>query len=163
MDTLNAFLDTHLCRYMNASEAQALLDVGEIRIVPRDEAIFNEGDDAGKMYAILMGFMKVMKKNPPGEDEVLAILSAGDIIGEMSVFDIDPRSATALTASEVTLYEIDRKTMLAFMKQSPGTAVKMLWAILETVSMRLRSSNDSYQHLLANHIEIKKQGREELE
>src|SRR5215213_5438338 len=58
------------------------------------DTIFREGDEPTAMYVVLAGEMEVTKKSRGGVDARVAVLGPGDWFGEMSIVDIQPRSAT---------------------------------------------------------------------
>jgi CRP-like cAMP-binding protein len=72
------------------------------RFAPGD-TIFREGDPAHEMYVVLDGEVEVVRKSRKGRDHRIAILGPTDCFGEMSLIDVQPRSATvrALAASRV--------------------------------------------------------------
>lgn len=64
------------------------------RVVPGD-TIFAEGEGlAREMYVLLDGEMEVSKRSRRGRDKRIAILGPKDWFGEMSMLDMQPRSAT---------------------------------------------------------------------
>src|ERR1700733_10971582 len=63
------------------------------RRVGAGEAVFREGEPAREMYVLLDGEMEVLKKSRRGRDQRVAILGPNDTFGEMSVIDMQPRSA----------------------------------------------------------------------
>lgn len=83
-----------------------------LRFTP-GETVFREGDLAHEMYVVLDGEVEVVKKSRKGRDHRVAILGPTDCFGEMSLIDVQPRSATvrALAASRilrVTSEDFDR-------------------------------------------------------
>lgn len=67
------------------------------------DTIFREGDPAHEMYVVLEGEIEVVKRSRSGRDHRVAILGPSDSFGEMSLIDVQPRSATvrALAPSRV--------------------------------------------------------------
>lgn len=69
--------------------------------------IFKEGDARGDCYIIEEGEVEI-STNMNGREVSLAILSKGDIFGEMALVDDGPRSATATTVGKVEAFVISR-------------------------------------------------------
>ncbi len=67
----------------------------------------------------------------------LARLSAGDVIGEMSLIDGQPRSATVKADSDMTLLVIDSRAFKPLLEEVPGMAV----GILTAMAQRLREAD----------------------
>ena len=70
------------------------------------ETIFREGDEPTAMYVVLAGEMEVTKKSRGGVDARVAVLGPGDWFGEMSIVDIQPRSATVRTLAPGRLIRV---------------------------------------------------------
>src|SRR5262245_25496407 len=66
-----------------------------IRVVRVDAGaqIFGEGDFARSMYVVVEGELEVCKRGRNGADFCLAVLGRGASVGEMSLIDIQARSA----------------------------------------------------------------------
>jgi CRP/FNR family cyclic AMP-dependent transcriptional regulator len=63
--------------------------------------LFAEGDRAERVFLIERGWVLVYCTTPGGRDVVLGVCGAGDIVGEMSAIDGEPRSATAIAVDGV--------------------------------------------------------------
>lgn len=65
-----------------------------------------EGENAREMFVILGGELEVLKAGPSGGDVRVAMLGPGDLVGEMAILDIQPRSATVRALAPTTLVRI---------------------------------------------------------
>lgn len=141
MDTVEALAGSIICRYIEDEDVATIHASGAMRDYPANCTLFSEGDPGGSLFVILSGKVAVWKKAGPSDQRLLATLLPGDIIGEISLVDASPRSALALTVSECKMFELSRRDLMAVIRSRPATAAKVLWAILETVSLRLRDMN----------------------
>ena len=68
------------------------------------QTLFLVGDPGDGCYWVDDGLLKVHVMSPSGRDRILAILGAGTIVGELSMFDGAPRSASvaAIRASKLS-------------------------------------------------------------
>ena len=73
------------------------------------DTIFTEGSEAGTVFIILKGRVRIKKKAPKGMVS-LAVLEAGDMLGETGFFDTTAlrRSVTAAAETEVVLGVLDK-------------------------------------------------------
>jgi len=101
------------------------------------EIIFREGDPSSSAFVILSGQVELLKNSPNGMIR-LAMVSAGEIIGEMGIVDKSARSATARAVGPVTLDIIEREGFLASLKEQPDVALTVIGNLAE----RLRNSNE---------------------
>lgn len=82
-----------------------LLSRGREKTLRAGEWLLREGEPPGSMYIIEHGEIAVLKAHD-NRQYLINTLRDGDCIGEMTLFDLMPRSASALALSRVTLLEI---------------------------------------------------------
>src|ERR1700722_15552501 len=73
------------------------------------DTIFREGDAAHEMYVVLDGEVEVVKRSRKGRDHRVAILGPTDCFGEMSIVEVQPRSATVRAVAPSRLLRIARE------------------------------------------------------
>jgi len=115
--------------------------------VPAGRVVFRKGDPASGCYLILNGAVKVTLPAPTrGAPEALvAILSNGDIVGEMALFDRQPRSATVTAIRPCELSHIST----AAFDRLARTDIEVHREFLRVITARLRASNENHtsQHI----------------
>lgn len=109
------------------------------------DLIFHEGDDSREMYVVISGEVMVTKKSPKG-DIVLAVMKKGDFVGEMSLLESLPRSATARARGTTKLLAIHPGGFLLKIRRDPTFAFEML----QSLSRRIRLTNDNLMKELAS-------------
>ena len=112
------------------------------------EIIFSEGDTGGFVCFVTKGSLDVIKQNEKGKDVVIASLGKGRSIGEMSVIDDFPRSATVRANTNSTLLILTRKGFEQLLEQHPQIGIKLLKGLAKLLSMNLRRTSS----LLADNM-----------
>ena len=107
----------------------------------RDTVIFIEGAHAGFMGIVIEGRLNVFKDSGRGATKVLAEIPPGKSLGEMSVIDGLPHSATAVAAEPVTLVALTRADLDRITAEHPALAAKLLWRLAQLLSQRLRQTS----------------------
>lgn len=102
------------------------------------DLIFMEGDDSREMYVVVQGEV-VVSKNSAGKDVQLATLRKGDFVGEMSLLESLPRSATARARGATKLLAIQPGGFLLKIRRDPTFAFEML----QSLSRRIRVTNEN--------------------
>jgi CRP-like cAMP-binding protein len=103
--------------------------------------LFFEGMTGGILYLVKSGLIEIYKKK--GEEELLlSKFGPGDFLGEMSLFDNAPRSATARVKTDSDLLVITKQSFEKIMESHPRAANKILIAALRVMSHRLRETNN---------------------
>ena len=85
------------------------LDAGDV--------LFHEGDLGDGLYVVVHGSVAVERG-----DKVIAILGAGECVGEMAVLDWNPRSATVVAEEPTLLIRLDRHNLLDLLADHPKLA-----------------------------------------
>ncbi|MTI00638.1 Crp/Fnr family transcriptional regulator [Roseibium sp. RKSG952] len=100
--------------------------------------LFENGDPGNGFYAVLEGSLKVSILSVDGDEQLLAVLGPGDLVGELALLDGRPRSATVIALKEARLAFVDKSAFERFADQNPAVYRHMLYI----VGKRLRQSND---------------------
>ena len=119
-----------------SEEDLSLLEDGSTQFrLAEGEVLLREGTPSGSLYVILEGEFEILKR-ADNRDVLLAVRGAGEVIGEMSLLDQTPRSATVRAASPSLILEIDQDAFRHLVAASPSAAL----SILRTVTSRLRNT-----------------------
>src|SRR5215212_354776 len=70
------------------------------------QILFTDGEPSDHLFVIRSGRIRILARSPQGSELVLAILACGEVIGELSVLDAGPRSATAEALGDVELLAV---------------------------------------------------------
>ncbi|MBU0985896.1 MAG: cyclic nucleotide-binding domain-containing protein [Proteobacteria bacterium] len=126
------------------------LDADQLRIIEKHiklfelaegEILFKEGDQGDYVCFVVDGRLDVIKKTLPGDIFVLNTLSRGQSVGEMSIIDKRPRSATVLARTQVTLFTLARDDFEVIMKEHAGIGMKVLKGLSLLLSKKLRQTS----------------------
>lgn len=113
------------------------------------ETIFNQNDPADCLYIIQKGQIRLFIPKGKGFVE-LAILRAGEVIGEMAYFD-DKASRRSCSAQAIVSTEVIRVSFKAFDKTMQGLN-PWFKTIINTLADRLRKTNDKVKELEGNSV-----------
>lgn len=149
---LHAFRRTHICRYLSEQETEKLLAEGTLRRLGAGQLLFRAGDPGESLFVILQGRVHVFRELKGGVVKTLVVLGYGSIIGEVAVIDRQERSASIAALDDSALFELSRTQLILLLRTDPSVAAKVLWAAMETLSVRLRDANVTVQTLLAEKL-----------
>jgi CRP-like cAMP-binding protein len=91
------------------------------------------------MFVVLEGQVSVVKISPRGANITLATLSRGEFLGEMSLLESLPRSATARAVGKVRLLAIHPGGFLLKIRRDPTFAFE----IMQSLSRRIRVTSET--------------------
>ncbi len=107
-----------------------------------NELLFTEGDQSNSLYFIKRGVVRVFKQKQEGTIEIETI-RAGQLLGELSFLDNQPRSASAEAVTTIEYIEISRSTLDEALAKLP----EWFMAMVKTVTSRLRAANNKIRAL----------------
>jgi CRP/FNR family transcriptional regulator, cyclic AMP receptor protein len=96
------------------------------------DVIFKEGDRGDQMYVVKAGNVELRVVG-----QTVETLESGDILGEMAMLDNEPRSATAVAATDCQIVPIDQTKFQFLLKETPYFAIE----VMQIMARRLRRMN----------------------
>jgi len=138
-----AFLHTvGIFAELDATHLQALAERLRPRALKRGEVLFREGDGGRELYIVRAGTVLVSKPVLGRVEQVLARLGPGELLGDMSLFDGEPRSATATAESDAAVLCLDPEGLRLLTEASPRTAAAFFFQLVRVFTGRLRESGN---------------------
>jgi len=116
---------------------------------PAGAVIIQEGRRATSLAFIETGTVTIQKEERGDSERHIIALSRNAVIGEIAFFDNEPRSATVVAQTDVSLLILTRERFDALAETHPDLAIKVLFYIGQVLSRRLRQVTGRYVGLLA--------------
>ena len=143
-------------------ELQEIAELTEFCMYPPDHVLCQEGELEDVFYIIAEGNVIISKKVGEEKTErVLRLGEKGDIVGEMSMIQNLPRSATVRTTTECTVLEMERQDFEAILSSNPRMAIDIIRITLDrmrandkTMIEDLQKSNKILRQLDRNKLEF---------
>jgi CRP-like cAMP-binding protein len=109
--------------------------------VPEEAVLFFEGDKNAFLVLIIKGNVHVVKFDSQRNPKKITTLGPGKTIGEMSIIDGEPRSASAVTAVASTLMVMTAEKFNRLMDEQPRVALVLVQKIAKLMSQYLRQTS----------------------
>jgi CRP-like cAMP-binding protein len=123
------------------------------------QMLIAEGDVNDWMLLLLRGSVDVGKRMGPeaerelrGDNTRLAVLRPGSVLGEMSMFDGEPRYASCWALSEVEAAVLDRGAVARLIKARPEIGAKLLVKLTQLLAQRLRNISNQLVRALRQQV-----------
>lgn len=126
---------------LSFNQIRHLVGYMDVYQVPAETVLFREGDQNAYLVFIAKGEVAVIKSGSGGTPKPIARLGQGKTIGEMSLIDGQPRSASAVTATESTLMVITASRFEALIEDKPRIAIIVIRIITALMSQYLRQTS----------------------
>ncbi|MCC6217808.1 MAG: cyclic nucleotide-binding domain-containing protein [Polyangiaceae bacterium] len=117
------------------------------------EVVFREGDDAREMFVVVAGEMEVLKRSKRGVEARVALLGPGDWFGEMSILDVQPRSATVRALAPSRLLRITAADLDALYRLDVKSYALITLNLARELSRRLRVADGILADFIANVLD----------
>ncbi|HVF19590.1 MAG TPA: Crp/Fnr family transcriptional regulator [Mycobacteriales bacterium] len=116
--------------------------------VSRGDVVFHEGDPGDSLYVVTGGKLKITLGSSDGRENLLAVLGSGELLGELSLFDALPRTATATALTDSTLASLAAPAFHEFLDERPKVAT----ILLKVLAGRLRDTNAAMADLIFTDV-----------
>jgi len=144
-------------RDLSRTQIHAICMAGGIKTIRAGKVLFYQGDPSDSMFAVISGRLDVID-HPPGADprkagdfgKRLAVMAAGDVMGEMGLLRHAPRSATIIAREDAELLEINLRMIQRLQWLYPPTAHRFFFNLMTILCDRL----EAVSHCLANESTV---------
>lgn len=115
------------------------------RQVAANETLFVEGDRGSEIYLILTGSVRVVGNVDLDDQRTVhpgfSDLPEGQVFGELSLFDGEPRSATVISLTDCELAVLEGEKLMAFLDAHPKLGYPIFKELIHLLVGRLRQAN----------------------
>ena len=125
------------------AQAQQVADAVVKRRFKRGDRIVEQGHKSNALFIILAGRARVLATDTRGREVILATLQPGDHIGEMSLIDNEPHSATVRAEVQTDVLMLGR---IEFARCLPENS-SMAYAVMRGLVQRLRHADRKIESL----------------
>lgn len=143
--TLSALRHAAVFSGLEESAIAELSELGREVHFPAGTPLMRQGEPAHELYVLVSGRVSVERVHTKLVLPLqLAVLGAGDVVGEMGVLDGEPRSATVTAIEPTTALALGAPALAIVMLKSAEVAIQLL----RVVSRRLRSTDELAESML---------------
>lgn len=108
---------------------------------PAGVTIISEGEAGDFMMLLMHGMVDVLRRNRYNFPSRIAVAHAGHALGEMSMFDGEPRFASCVTLEQSRIAVLTRDAMMLVLHDEPRLGNKILLKLVQLLSDRLRQTS----------------------
>jgi CRP/FNR family transcriptional regulator, cyclic AMP receptor protein len=131
---MNALSDTVLAsplgRELSAQEAQTLANIITARDLADGEVLIPEGARDSHLHVVVSGRVAVARRSADGRWDVLHHLESGDLVGELSFMDDEPRYAALVASGATRVLVLARADFETLLDREPRVVYKVMRAIM---------------------------------
>ena len=128
---------------LTANQAESVADGVVKRRFKRGEAIVEQGKKSNALSIILTGRARVITTDTRGREVILATMHPGDYVGEMSLIDNEPHSATVRAEVQTDALILGQQEFARCLPENSS----MTYAVLRGLVQRLRHADRKIESL----------------
>ncbi|MBX7186120.1 MAG: DUF1003 domain-containing protein [Vicinamibacteria bacterium] len=127
-DNETVLLDVPFFEKLDLEERRTLASQIETVQHPAGHQLFEVGDPGDSLYVLTRGKVEIYFKDTTGQRVVLETLGAGEFLGEISLLDAGPRTASVVVTEDMEAIKVDRQDLDALIRRHPHAALDLLAA-----------------------------------
>ncbi len=143
MKKKGVLFSSNLFSQLSAASQSKLAKRVSIRKMNKDETLFQKGDSAEALYAVVEGSLRIEVGAPDGRLSIFNTLHAGDVFGEIALIDGGLRTADAVAETDLTLACLPRSEFLEFLRTEPDASIDVMIALCALLRRLSSSSEDT--------------------
>ena len=128
---------------LTGDQAQAIAEGVVKRRYRRGEVIVEQSTKSNALYILLTGRARVVTSDARGREVILAVLQPGDYLGEMSLIDNEPHSATVRAEVQCDVLVLGRSEFTRCLPENSSLS----YAIMRGLVSRLRAADRQIESL----------------
>ena len=121
------------------------------RSLEAGSTVVSEGEPGRSMFIVKSGRLAVSKRTKAGRVIPISVLQPGDFFGEMTLIEMQNRSATVVAEGPTVLYELTAQNLYACYKADIHAYVIVLQNINRELCRRLRRADDRFARRAADN------------
>jgi CRP/FNR family transcriptional regulator, cyclic AMP receptor protein len=128
---------------LNAAQGEGVAQAVIKRRFKRGESIVEQGKKSNALFIILTGRARVYTADARGREVILATMNPGDYIGEMSLIDNEPHSASVRAEVQTDVLMLGRTDFARCLPENSS----MAYTVMKNLVQRLRSADRKIESL----------------
>lgn len=135
--------------FLGDADLAELRRLGRATSFKRGQRLVFEGDRAAAVMVIESGRVKIVSSTPDGDEMILAVRGAGQLIGDLAVLGAARTSAAVIALDEVRVTVLTGDRYLGFLEERPQVMLGLIRRLIVT----LRESDDKLLELATADVE----------
>lgn len=127
---VDAVRNSPLASELSPAEIQVLAGVLTIRALKDGEVLLPEGSRASNLHVVVTGHIEVVQMSDKQGRRLLYRLEPGDLVGELSFMDDEPRYAALIASGPTEVLVLARSDFETLIERSPRVVYKVMRAIM---------------------------------
>jgi CRP-like cAMP-binding protein len=148
MAAFDAIRRASLFRDFTETGLRIFAGIAQEKSVPANSPLFVENMVGESLFIVKSGKVRITQRGPDGDRE-LAMVGAGEHLGELALLGKSVRLVSAIAATPCEVVEINQRDFVKLQPQKPQACLKLALAIAADLAAKVADSRDVLRELLA--------------
>lgn len=113
-------------KHLSREELMRMSNCKTSKIIKKGEPIFNEGERLKGVFCIKDGVCKVSKMSENGRNQIISLITKGDLLGERSLISDEPSNLKAIALEDMEVCFIPKEEILKDLEKNPNFSMSVL-------------------------------------
>lgn len=114
---------------LNKDELLKIANCKSSYIIKKGEPIFEEGENVNGIYCIKDGVCKLSKLSANGKDQIVKLVSKGELLGQRSMISDEPVNLSAIALEDMEVCFIPKSEIMGLFNQNNNFSMNVMKAI----------------------------------
>jgi CRP-like cAMP-binding protein len=151
MTALEALQRSHLFKDFSETGLRIFAEIAQFKAIPAGSPLFVENMVGESLFLVVSGTVRITQRVGSADQE-LAVLGAGEHLGELAVLGKSVRLVSAVAATPCEVLEITHRDYFRKAAEKPAACLKLALAIAGDLSARVAESRELLRDLAARKV-----------
>jgi CRP/FNR family transcriptional regulator, cyclic AMP receptor protein len=138
----SAIRNAGLFKNVNDEDLKKISSISAVRKYAKGDVLFSQNTRGAELFVVVNGCVAINKNVAGGRKRNLDNLRSGEVFGEISLFDEEPRSADAEVIEDAEVMIIPNTQFLSLLYANPALSNTILKNVVAILCRRLRKTDD---------------------
>ncbi|KGL61706.1 Crp/Fnr family transcriptional regulator [Polaribacter sp. Hel1_85] len=120
-------------KHLSREELVRMSNCKTSRIIKKGEAIFEEGERLKGIFCVKDGICKVSKMSENGRNQIISLVTKGDLLGERSLISDEASNLKAIALNDMEVCFIPKEEILKDLEKNPNFSMSVLKDMAQTI------------------------------
>jgi len=134
----------NLFKGLNEVSMKELSKISSMKDIAKDQPIYFASEPSKAIFFLKTGRVKIVKYSAGGKENILTLISPGEIFGEMAYLEEDLRTDYAITTEPSLICAINKNDLAEFINKNPSLNLKLT----KIIGLKLRNYSERIEDLI---------------
>lgn len=114
---------------LNKDELMKIAECKTSKTIKKGETIFAEGENVNGIFCVKDGICKMTKLSPNGKDQIVKLVTKGELLGQRSMISDEPANLSAVALEDMQVCFIPKTEILGFFDKNNQFSMNVMKSI----------------------------------